>query len=51
MSQKERETLYNASPNTQQIMTADGFVDFVKHFKYLVSYISFDLTNDFNIDN
>jgi hypothetical protein len=29
---------------------ADGYVDFVKHFKYLASYISFDLTDDYNID-
>ena len=50
MSQKERETLYDNSPNTQRIMIADGFVDFVKHFKYLGSYVSFDLTDDFDID-
>jgi hypothetical protein len=30
---------------------ADGFVDFVKHFKYLGSYISFDLTNDYDINH
>jgi hypothetical protein len=29
---------------------ADGHVDFVKHFKYLGSYISFDLTDDYDID-
>ena len=32
-------------------MVADGFVDFVKHFKYLGSYISFDLTDDFDTNN
>ena len=50
MSQKERETLYDNSPNTRRMMIADGFVDFVKHFKYLGSYVSFDLTDDFDID-
>ena len=50
MSQKEREILYDASPNTQRIVIADGFVDFVKHFEYLGSYVSFDLTDDFDID-
>jgi hypothetical protein len=49
MSQKERETLYNTSPNTQRIVVADGYVDFMKHFKYLGSYISFDLTDHYNI--
>jgi hypothetical protein len=50
MNQKERENLYNTSPNTQRIAMADGNVDFVKHFKYLGSYISFDLTDDYGID-
>ena len=50
MRQKEREALYNDSPNTQQIIVADGFVDFVKHFKYLGSYISFNLTDNFDIN-
>ena len=50
MSQKERETLYDNSPNTRRMMIADGFIDFVKHFKYLGSYVSFDLTDDFDID-
>jgi hypothetical protein len=50
MKQKERETLYNTSSNTQRIVVPDGYVDFVKHFKYLGFYISFDLTDDHNID-
>jgi hypothetical protein len=29
-------------------MVADGFVDFVKHFKYLGSYISFHLSDDYD---
>ena len=51
MSQKERETLYDMANETNQIMVADGYIDFVKHFKYLGSYISFDLTDDFDINH
>ncbi len=51
MSQKEREALYDSSPKTNRIKVADGFVDFVKHFKYLGSFISFDLANDFDINH
>ncbi len=29
---------------------AGGHVDFVKHFKYLGSYISFDFTDNYDID-
>jgi hypothetical protein len=50
MNQMERENLYNTSPNTQRIEVADGHVEFIKHFKYLGSYISFDLTNDYDIN-
>ena len=51
MSQKEREALYDFSHKTNRINVADGFVDFVKHFKYLGSFISFDLTDDLDIDH
>ncbi len=50
MNQKERENLYDTSPNTQRIPVADGHVDFVKHFKYRGSYISFDLMDDYDIN-
>jgi hypothetical protein len=50
MNQKERENLNNTSPNTQRIEVADGHVDLVKHFKYLGSYISIDLMDDYDID-
>jgi hypothetical protein len=50
MNQKERENLYDTSPNTQRVAVADGHVDFVKHFKYLGSYISFDPTDDYDIN-
>ncbi len=49
MSQKETEAIYNSSPKTNRIKVADGFVDFVKHFKYLGSFISFNLTDNFDI--
>ncbi len=50
MNQKVRENHYDTSPNTQRIEVADGHVDFVKHFKYLGSYIFFDLMDDYDID-
>lgn len=31
-------------------MVADGFIDFVKHFKYLGSYLFFNLIDDFDVD-
>ena len=51
MSQKEREILYDMAQETNRMKIADGFIDFVKHFKYLGSYISFDLTDDFDINH
>ena len=50
MSQKEREKLYDDSPITNRAHSPDRFVDFCKHFKYLGSYISFDLTDDFDVN-
>jgi len=51
MSQKEREKLYDDSPITNRAHSPDGFLDFCKHFKYLGSYISFDLTDDFDVNH
>ena len=53
MSQAQREQLYWNSPNTNRItLDHDGsFIDFTAHFKYLGSYISFDLTDDIDIAN
>ena len=51
MCQKQREQLYIASLATDRIHLPDGsFVDFTAHFKYLGSYASFDLRDDYNID-
>ena len=49
MFQKEREKLYDNYPITNRAHSPDGFVDFCKHFKYLGSYISFGLTNNFDV--
>ena len=35
---------------TNRVNVADGFVDFTPYFKYLGSYVSFDLTDDYDID-
>ena len=53
MLQAQREQLYWNSPNTKRIELDDtgSFIDFTAHFKYLGSYISFDLTDDIDIAN
>ena len=48
----EREDrMYDDLPETQPIQVADGFVTFTKHFKYLGSYISYNLRDDYDIQN
>ena len=53
MTPKQREELYWRSPTTNRInLNDDGeFIEFTAHFKYLGSYISFDLTDDMDIKN
>jgi len=53
MTPKQREELYWQSPITNRInLNDDGeFIEFTAHFKYLGSYISFDLTDDMDIKN
>ena len=53
MSAEQREALYWQDPTTNRIiLDEDGhFIDFTAHFKYLGSFISFDLTDDMDIDN
>jgi len=52
MSQQQREQLYWDSPTTKRIHIDDeSFIDFTAHFKYLGSFISFDLTDDKDIKN
>jgi hypothetical protein len=42
--------LYDDLAETQQFTVEDGFVTFCKHFKYLGSYISYNLRDDFDIE-
>mmetsp|Transcript_38263 Transcript_38263/g.56352 ORF Transcript_38263/g.56352 Transcript_38263/m.56352 type:complete len:107 (+) Transcript_38263:106-426(+) len=42
-------TIYNKLRITKLIEVLDVFVTFVKHFKYLGSYISYTLRDDHNI--
>ena len=53
MTPQQREELYWNSPITNRInIDEDGaFIDFTAHFKYLGSVISFDLTDDKDINN
>ena len=53
MTMQQREELYWQSPITNRIeLDNDGtFIDFTAHFKYLGSFISFDLTDDMDIRN
>jgi len=41
--------MYDKCEQTQRIIVADGFVLFTKHFKYLGSYLSFTLRDDFDV--
>ena len=53
MTAQQRENLYWQLPNTKRIELDDdgAFIDFTAHFKYLGSYISFDLTDNRDIRN
>ena len=53
LSQKQRELMYHASPNTNRVYMQDetSHIDFTTHFKYLGTYISFDLSADYDINN
>ena len=53
MTRQQREALYWQSPTTDRITLDDNgaFIDFTAHFKYLGSFISFDLTDDMDIRN
>ena len=53
LTQKQRETMYHESPNTNRVYMQDetSYIDFVAHFKYLGTYISFDLSADYDINN
>jgi hypothetical protein len=53
MTQKQRQDMYFSSENTNRIYLSDGtsYIDFTAHFKYLGTFISFDLTEDYDINN
>ena len=53
MTAEQREERYWASPTTNRIELDENghFIDFTAHFKYLGSFISFDLTDDMDIQN
>ncbi len=46
---EREEALYDELEETQPININDGYVTFCQHFKYLSSYISFGLTDDYDI--
>ena len=46
---KREETEYITLTETKQISVADGFVTFCPHFKYLGSWISFSLRDEFDV--
>jgi hypothetical protein len=49
--QKEHEEmLYNALEETKSIVIGDGYLTFCCHFKYLGSYVSFGLCDDYGIN-
>jgi hypothetical protein len=47
---EKEEVLYDALEETKLIDTKDSCVTSCRHFKYLSSYISFSLTNDYDIE-
>jgi hypothetical protein len=46
----QEEELYNALEETHPIAVADGSVTFCQHFKYLGSFVSFNLCDNYNIE-
>ena len=43
--------IYDDLEETQDLAVADGFVSFTRHFKYLGSYISYNLRDDYDIES
>ena len=46
---EQEENIYDTLEETQPIDIADGHITFCQHFKYLVSYVSFSLCDNFDI--
>ena len=47
---EQEEKIYDTLEETQPINIADGYVTFCRHFKYLGSYVSFGLCDDYDIE-
>ena len=47
----KEDIIYDGLSETKDINVADGYVSFTKHFKYLGSYISYNLRDDFDIES
>jgi hypothetical protein len=50
LRRNRKEELYIALEETQPILVADGSVTFCRHFKYLGSFVSFNLCVDYDIE-
>ncbi len=50
LRQEHEEKIYETLEETQPIDIADGHVTFCRHFKYLGSYVSFSLCDDYDIE-
>jgi hypothetical protein len=48
--QYQEELIYNTLEETQPIIVGDRFVSFCHHFKYLGSFVSFSLCDDYDIE-
>ena len=48
---KREDNLYDESVETQEVEVADGFISFTKHFKYLGTFVSYSLRDDYDVDN
>ncbi len=48
--QDQEELIYNTLEETKPITVSDGFVSFCHHFKYLGSFVSFSLCDDYDIE-
>jgi hypothetical protein len=47
----QEELMYDTLEETKPITVGDGFVSFCRHFKYLGSFVSFSLCNDYDLNN
>jgi hypothetical protein len=50
LHRKQEEDLYNNLEETQTIAVENGFITFCHHFRYLGSFVSFSLCDDYDIE-